>query len=389
MDDRKYHDLVLAIYQAVSEPELWADVLDRIRFEVSAHGCIIWEYQSGSHGRELHAPFMTNNYNRLALQSYVDEHMDREFVDHDLFEARSLESDDVELVSETDLFPDQNAYLELPHVKDMMNYGIRHRYGGILNKDNTLRGRFSIQRSKSKGVFTAKELNDLNLILPHVAKALDLGAQLDPSHQDTGALLTLINKLTIGACLVDADGFQVESNDLFKQHFESFRAFRKEQSGCLSMTNPANQLRFNALLSDVRNHGRFGARPRKEAIIANAPDRIRTLCIEVVPCDSLKDIGSKPFNGVWILTRDTMEPISIDTGLVRDMFKLTDAECGLVDLLCEGLSNAQIAERRERSQATINTQVKSILNKSRAVNRTQFVRLLCNFSVPKVAGMVV
>jgi DNA-binding CsgD family transcriptional regulator len=48
-------------------------------------------------------------------------------------------------------------------------------------------------------------------------------------------------------------------------------------------------------------------------------------------------------------------------------------------MVAEGLTNAQIAERRDRSIATINTQVKSILSKTQCLTRAQFVRLVLGF----------
>jgi DNA-binding NarL/FixJ family response regulator len=55
-------------------------------------------------------------------------------------------------------------------------------------------------------------------------------------------------------------------------------------------------------------------------------------------------------------------------------------------MVAEGLTNAQIAERRNRSIATINTQVKSILSKTQCLTRTQFVRLMMSFSTDFVAN---
>lgn len=386
MKDDGFHDLILAIYQTVSEPELWPEVLNSIKAMTSSHGVIIWEYGWTDRGRKLRAPYMTDNYTREAVDEHIKKHGRRELHDQDLFEALSLEVDDAELVGETDLYPDQAAYLELPHVKDMMSFGIRHRYGGILNKDNTLRGRFSIQRSQRAGEFSQDERKLLSLVLPHLAKALDLRTQLDPFFRYADALLTLMEKLTIGACLIDMNGNVVETNTLFEAHLERFSALRKDRVGKLVLSKPEHQRKFSQLLDDVRSHGQFGARPRKEAIVCEVPNQSRSLCVEVVPSNRVRDIGTQAFGGAWVFTRDTMEPISVDIELVQGMFGLTDAECALVDLVCGGFTNAQIAERRNRSQATINTQVKAILSKSRAANRTQFVRMLCNFTKPSLVS---
>jgi DNA-binding CsgD family transcriptional regulator len=46
----------------------------------------------------------------------------------------------------------------------------------------------------------------------------------------------------------------------------------------------------------------------------------------------------------------------------------------------EGLTNVQISERRSKSVETINSQVKSILDKTQTANRTQAIRLATNIT---------
>ena len=148
------------------------------------------------------------------------------------------------------------------------------------------------------------------------------------------------------------------------------------------MLNAGSNRQFRGLLNDLVAHGRFGARPRKEAMFASSPDQDGQLCIEVVPLDRSDEIGSRPFNGALVVTRDLREPISINLELAKWTFELTTAETDVIDMVCLGLTNSEIAQRRDRSVDTINSQVKTILNKTRSHSRTQLVRTLCNFSSP-------
>ena len=72
--------------------------------------------------------------------------------------------------------------------------------------------------------------------------------------------------------------------------------------------------------------------------------------------------------------------------MVGRVFGLTESEMLLTGMIAEGLTNRQIAERRYRSQETINAQVKSVLSKTQCSNRTQLVRLLSTYGMEFLRG---
>lgn len=133
---------------------------------------------------------------------------------------------------------------------------------------------------------------------------------------------------------------------------------------------------FETLKAHGNNHGKFGARPRKEAIgLAEE----HSLCVEVAPLHRAAEIGSKAFDGFLVCSTDTSLPVECDPAPMQQAFGLTDAELALVKAIGDGLTNPEIAERRGRAVDTINTQVKSILAKTSCANRTQFVRMMTRF----------
>ena len=56
------------------------------------------------------------------------------------------------------------------------------------------------------------------------------------------------------------------------------------------------------------------------------------------------------------------------------------AEASVLKLMADGLTNPQISDERDRSLETINSQVKSVLEKTGSANRTQAIRLAVNVS---------
>jgi DNA-binding CsgD family transcriptional regulator len=232
------------------------------------------------------------------------------------------------------------------------------------------------------GRLTADERRYMGEILSHMAKAMDLGraaAQLRTEHQ---GLLAAMDRLIIGVCILDPKGGVVVHNEEFRRQVDTFPVMRIAPDGALRFTRADDQKRFAALKTDALNHGRFGARPRKEAVAAGADT---FLCIEVAPLDRCEEIGARTFGGLILYSTDTSLPVHCNTRPIQMAFGLTDTELAVVDAIAEGLTNAQIAERRGRAVTTIDTQVKSILAKTQCATRTQFVRLMMGFGVDYVA----
>ena len=372
-------DFVLDIYDTVADSSLWPDVLDRFADMVGAKGCIVFEWQGDGEQRTLDAPHMSSRYERAKLEQYLSAFQSLEIEDQDTFERLSLESDAIDLIDDSRLFDDEATLLARPNVQAMIANDMRHRAAGLLNKDNTTRSRFSIQLSEAHGPMNAEERAKASALLPHIAKALDLGRpvlQLTAAHKQ---LVAAMDMLTIGVCILDSRGFIVATNREFERQYDAYRTFRRSPEGKLRFSNLADERHFTELASDPMNHGQFGARPRKEAVPVFNDGNVGALCIESVPLQQSAEMGSTIFNGAIVYSMDTSVPMHHDASALRKIFGLTEAEAALADLLSQGMTNTQIAEQRDRAVATINAQVKSLLSKTDCANRTQFVRLLANF----------
>lgn len=382
MNNEEYRDLVLGIYQAVSDPDEWQPVLDRVTELVDATGCLVFEWHLRDSQRRLEIPLMSSTYDPAQVVDYFERNQKWEAQDHDIFDRQLMSLDHIELLSEEILYDDKNDYLSRPHVKELLSLGIRYRTGALLDKDNPFRARFSLAFGEDRGPLKPGELAILQNILPHLAKALELSRPVGIPGEEHRALLAVMDRLNIGVCLIDAWGRIAQTNTEFERQADSFDFFFKDPKGRLKLRKAADQRMLNTLLQDALHHGRFGARPRKEAIFVDTDGVSSTLCVEIVPIEKLSELGSRAFSGALLLSRDTRQPVHIDIDLLKRAFDLTHTESAVVEQVCQGLTNAEIAEQRERSVETINAQMKSVLGKTKAANRTQLVRLLCNYSLP-------
>ena len=334
-------------------------------------------------GDSLRNVIPSSAYDPAEIQKYIDLQITAETRDQDIFESHSLMQDGIDLIEDDVLADTVDDLKQLPNVQVLQKLGILHRAAGLLNKDNPAQSRFSVQLGVHRGRLTEAERAHRSLVLPHIAKALDLGrpaGQLARQHQ---GMMAAMDRLVIGVCVLDPNGYVVVENEEFRRQRDTYRMYKTEQNGALRFAKPEDQARFAALMESAMNHGQFGARPRKEAI---ATDAESFLCVEIAPLTKSEEIGSGTFGGFIVYSTDTSRPIRCQTAPMKAAYGLTDTEMSLVDAIADGLTNAQIAEMRNRALSTINAQVKSILSKTQCSTRTQFVRLLTGFGGEYLRG---
>jgi len=366
---------ILGIYDTVADNSLWTQTMNRFVERAGARGSIIFEWQDNNGERQLTAPLHSATYSREVLDTYLQKCAHLEARDQTVIRHHTGHTDAIELLDETVLASSSDDLSKQEHVQKLKKLGIHRRAAGVLNKDNQWISLFSIQFGADNPNRTEEEKRYLSTLLPHIAKAVDLGLPARRTAAEQ-SLLSVMDKLAIGVCVLDANGQLVHVNEEFRRQKDEYKAFIVSSQGALEMKCDKAKATLASLMSDARCHGQYGARPRKEAI----PTSVGSfLCIEVTPLTRSQDIGSKPLDGYVLFSTDTSGPVNCNAAPMKEAFGLTDTELAVVDKIGEGLTNPEIAEQRDRSVATINAQVKSILSKSQCSTRTQFVRQMMRF----------
>jgi DNA-binding CsgD family transcriptional regulator len=372
------NDLILEIYDTVMDDGLWPSVLEKTAHFIGARGAFIFELEGLGPGRFIAAPFFSKAYDRALVDSYLRIHKDQELADQDTFARFSKPTDRIQLIPDDVLAGSEAELLARPNVKQMLEYGIRYRAGALLNKDQVNHDRFALQFSEAAGPVSKDHLSKAALVMPHLAKALNVSRPTLQLARRYRTIADCLDMLVVGVCILDTNGAIVLSNREFQRQMESYKAFRRDPSGRLLISSDGAQNSFMQLRGDVLNHGKFGARPRKEAIVSDIEGKPHTLCIEVAPLRSAKQLDEPKLEGHIVYSMDTGNFYAIDSEMLAGLFSLTRAESSILELVAEGLTNSQISERRSKSVETINSQVKSILEKTQSANRTQLIRLVTN-----------
>lgn len=369
-------ETILKIYDAAADDTLWPDVLQRIADGANAAGSVVLRHSGFGREMTLFAPYVSDAVHKSVIDDYLVEFRDDEVRDQSMLVDHTSGADEVNLLEDDVLAPDIETLKRQPSVRRLQEGGLLHRAACLLNKDNTGAFRFAIQLAETRGRLTPEEKAYLNTLLPHLAKAFDLG---QPAHQMASqnlGLLGAIDHLNIGICVLDPVGRVVTKNAEFDRQLDSHRVFSVAADGKFKFSAPTHQKHLSDMQASAVNHGRFGARPRKEAIPTGDDGH---LCIEFVPLDRSADMGTARFSGTILYSLDTSRPRHLQIEAVQRAHGLTATEADLIGAISDGFTNAQIAEQRDRSVTTIASQVKSILAKTNCSTRTQLVRLMMSF----------
>ena len=214
--------------------------------------------------------------------------MELEARDQAIIREHTKNHDTVELLDDTVLADSIEVLKKQEHVQKLLKLGIFHRAASVLNKDNPWISMFSLQFSVDRDNMNEDERYYLSKILPHIAKSYDLGLPMRQLNQQYSGALSAIDQLMIGICVIDKSGNIVLSNNEFERQIESYSKFHKTPNGKLLLDNDIDQQKFSAMQSHALEHGKYGARPRKEAIETTSDN---FLCIEITPIKQSDEFG--------------------------------------------------------------------------------------------------
>lgn len=215
----------------------------------------------------------------------------------------------------------------------------------------------------------------LAALAPHLVRSLETQRKVDVALQEAGGLRRALDALRVGMALCDSRGRLLIANRAFERHARDVGKMTTGKDGHLSI-EIAGQRRPVETLATLAPSTRGPDRGRSHVVLCAHDDGATALLVEVAALPQKGGAGFRQSGPAFaVLSRYQDDPAACDGATLRDLYGLTAAETELVRMVCDGLTNAQIANRRHRSVATVNAQLKSILTKTDAVNRTRLTRM--------------
>jgi len=254
------------------------------------------------------------------------------------------------------------------------SWSIERYLAGTLFRDERRVGVLSVQAGASRKAFNEEDASFLKQLLPHAARAVQFGAQLEHAEQASGSFEDLCEHLGTGVFLLGTDG---------TVHFANATARR--------LLNRADGLAVKArrLTADVHTEDRA---LRRAISAARA-----VLQGEVIsPAEALtvsRSSGGLPYNvlvipsrflrgrvesqaSVVVLVGDPASRLGSSIEVIRQLYGLTRTEAVVARALASGDSLDDYADRAGIAVSTARWQLKQIQSKMGVRRQIDVVRIL-------------
>ncbi|GJD73067.1 helix-turn-helix transcriptional regulator [Methylobacterium goesingense] len=336
-------------YDAVLDPDLWPDVLDRVARAVGGRGAVLVSHDPARTARTTHSQALDAvgaEYGRTWWQR-----------DTRIARARTLRLGPGSIVVDEHLFAPGETRSD-PFFQDFFARHGLGNLGGYIASDfrspHSLA--LSVPRALNRGAFDGAELERLRVLGPHVTRAFRMTAAFTATCARAHTLDTLIDGAGIGLIELDAGGqvraVSAAAEGLIGRHLR-VRIGRPPEP-----LNPKERPKLAALLAAF-----LGVPPGDgpRACFIQGAERTRPILVSGLPLRGAEVLGVD--QGLLLLIQSPFAAIiaSIAPKLVQ--LGLTQAEAQVAMLVGRGHSPRDAARQIEVSEHTVRSQLKAVYAK--------------------------
>ena len=366
------------MYHAAVDPERWASLLDRIAREAGARGSAIISLNTVS-SEDHAASWCSSLYadDRLAYYSANLAHHEREIFD------LALASKPGEPLVDPELVRDPVAAARRPDIAYLQRrYDVLHRLAMRLNDDRGWFHSIAVQFATAHGPPRAHEIELLGRLRPHLAQTMQLARAFRQLRERYGAVLGALDRLRLAVFIVTDGARVVTRNRTAERLLEGGRAVRIDRDAVLRPIDGAAAARLRTAIDAVLRTARRGGdcSRRLVALRGDGPDT--PFVVEVSPLQDSDRELDEPLGGAFVTVIDPWSGDPVDLSGFDRAYGLTSAEAAVARLVVDGMTYAEIAERRNVTRETVKSHVGSLLRKTGSRNRTDLVRRALLLNAP-------
>ncbi|WP_299960958.1 helix-turn-helix transcriptional regulator [uncultured Roseobacter sp.] len=260
--------------------------------------------------------------------------------------------------------------------------GVGRRWGVRFNADRLWFDAASIALPADQAAAPAALAPQLNGLLPHLTKAIELGRTFGLLKARYKAVLAALDHVKIGLAVALPSGELIVRNAELDRILSLQDGLSVDPSGRLAMPSEDLQAEVQAGIQVVGDAAAGKSRKAEFLVAIPRPTRDPSFLLECAPLvDSSAEIASG-LQGALISVVDPVSVPEIDMRRFVKLYKLTRAEAGVCELMLLGLTTEVIAEHRGVSPLTVKNQISVIYSKVGVARRSEFIRLVMKLLPP-------
>ncbi len=243
--------------------------------------------------------------------------------------------------------------------------------GGVVAKDSELVSLVSVQRPRRKGHYTQRDLDALQLLMPHLDRATRIHSRLHKLQSGIQA----IDSLSIGIVTVTAKGKVLFANEYARGILSRDDGLSLGQGGVLVAAIPQRQA-LALLITNASETSAGRGLHAGGALAIERPSGKASYQLLITPTRTKALAVSSERPAAIVFIGDPSQGSRPAQDLLRIFYDLTPAECRVAILLADGCALTEIAEKLGVSRNTLKSQLASIYGKTETRRQAQLVRLL-------------
>lgn len=352
----EFSDAAAMLYEAAAVPEIWPAAIARLAEIAGCTGGLLFAH-SGQGTNWVACETFAPVFERFMQQGWMERnarmagllaHGGTGFVtDLDLFTAEELEQ--LPLYLEF-MRPEGYGWGTATHVR-------------AASGENIV---FTLERKFELGPVSRREVEVLDGIRPHLARAAVLASKLQ--MQRAQASLAAFEQAGSPAALINASGSVSATNPRFEKLLGQVIIRARDKIALDDgRANTLLQKALSELAQDRLGDTRSIPVPRR--------DESPAFIIHVLPIRrQARDIFAR--TQAMLVVTASERSLRIETSLLCELYDLTRAEAAVANRLLEGLSVEEIAIAHQVSRETIRSQLKRVLAKTGSQSQADFIRRL-------------
>jgi DNA-binding CsgD family transcriptional regulator len=363
---RGYNDLVGLVYDGVEEAQPWRSLMSRLSEQTSSRDANLVIASPATPGAYV---LITDNEDPVATgRTHVDGVMSvNPLLEQPLPQAITLD----------ELMPN-GAFLRSPlYLRFLKPLNIRYLLSRDVLRDEMLCAMLTLERNADQQPFSAKEKELVELITPHIRRAMRMREQRAQGSYMQRFFEEAMAKLSIACVLLDGHGRVCSMNNSAQQLLASseFLGLRGDALRCSGGVDgkplaKAIELALAAHRNRCRSQRGIGLQ-----LETSPGNGVLDVVVKPLISDRLLESRDKPAAVVYI--NDCRRPgIELDPAVLVGMYGFTNCESQLAALLARGTNLSDAAGILGVSINTVKTHLRGIYEKMGTNKQAQVVARL-------------
>lgn len=363
--------LVELIYQAVVETDAWNEFLASLSSELGGAAIQL----------SLRMPREIPNPDDI-FRVWLDEDYHAAYVKHALTDL-AWDSIDGDLLrrgfgSAADVLPASNLTIRPLYLEFMKPQGLAAEWPLChmiaMDGEQPLAG-VMIYRREGCRAFDASDLELLDSLVPHLARAYAIHVRLRDALRASDALTEVIDRIPTGALLVDGSGNVVLSNRSAEKILSLEDGFSLRRGRPWLEDQRENRALSELIQESVHEHATQGS-TTGEVMSVTRPSGRRPFSLMVGPLLAAPPGTTTDEARAIVFIADPEGGQIGAAAVLETLYDLTHAEADLVRLIAEGNSLDQVAAIRGVTMNTVRSQLKQVFSKTETRRQGELVHLV-------------